>query len=76
MKALIDGRSVDAVIDLDFSSTADLVPRGVLASHRLLICYSFNPGSVATAAPGSGLLLMVQGLAAATSTRRERGASR
>ncbi|KRF10397.1 NADPH:quinone reductase [Nocardioides sp. Soil796] len=41
---LTDGRGVDAVIDLDFSSTAALVSRGALARHGTFVCYGSNPG--------------------------------
>ena len=40
--ALTDGKGVDAVIDMDLSSTAALVGRGVLAPHGTLVCYGSN----------------------------------
>lgn len=42
MKELTGGRGVDAIIDMDFSSTAKLLPEGVLAPHGKLVCYGSN----------------------------------
>jgi NADPH:quinone reductase len=45
---LTQGRGVDAVIDMDFSSTAALLSRKVLKPHGHLVCYGSNqPGEVA-----------------------------
>lgn len=42
-----DGRGVDAIIDMDFSTTAALVDCGVLAAHGRYVCYGSNDrGSV------------------------------
>jgi len=42
VKELTGGRGVDAIIDMDFSSTAKLLPEGVLAPHGTLVCYGSN----------------------------------
>lgn len=42
VKELTGGRGVDAIIDMDFSSTAKLLPQGVLAPHGRFICYGSN----------------------------------
>jgi len=42
VKELTGGRGVDAIIDMDFSSTAKLLSQGVLASHGRYICYGSN----------------------------------
>lgn len=42
MKELTGGRGADAIIDMDFSSTAKLLPEGVLAPHGKLVCYGSN----------------------------------
>lgn len=39
---LTDGRGVDAIIDMDLSSTAPLLGKGVLAAHGTLVCYGSN----------------------------------
>jgi NADPH2:quinone reductase len=40
--ALTGGKGVDAIIDMDLSSTAPLLARGVLAAHGTLVCYGSN----------------------------------
>ncbi|MEK9969812.1 MAG: NADPH:quinone reductase [Ferrovibrio sp.] len=40
--ALTDSRGVDAIIDMDLSSTAPLLAKGVLAAHGTLVCYGSN----------------------------------
>lgn len=42
VKELTGGRGVDAIIDMDFSSTAKLLPEGVLAPYGHFICYGSN----------------------------------
>lgn len=42
VKALTDGRGVDAIIDMDFSTTASLVKNGALAPHGTVACYGSN----------------------------------
>ena len=42
VKALTNGRGVDAIIDMDFSTTADLVRQGALAPHGTVACYGSN----------------------------------
>lgn len=42
VKDLTDGRGVDAIVDMDFSSTAKLLAEGVLAPHGKLVCYGSN----------------------------------
>jgi len=39
---LTGGRGVDAIIDMDFSTTADLVRQGALAPHGTVACYGSN----------------------------------
>lgn len=52
---LTDGRGADAVIDMDFSTTAALLSNGILAPKGKLICYGSNvPG--ATPVPFGDLL--------------------
>jgi NADPH2:quinone reductase len=42
VKSLTEGRGVDAIIDMDFSTTAALLPQGVLRPHGVLVCYGSN----------------------------------
>ncbi len=42
VRALTSGRGVDAVIDMDFESTAALVGQGVLRPHGSLVSYGSN----------------------------------
>ncbi len=42
VKALTGGRGADAIIDMDFSTTADLVRQGALAPHGTVACYGSN----------------------------------
>lgn len=42
VKELTNGRGVDAIIDMDFSTTADLVRKGALAMHGTVACYGSN----------------------------------
>ncbi|MDP2016541.1 NADPH:quinone reductase [Hydrogenophaga sp.] len=45
---LTEGRGADVVIDMDFSSTAALLPQKILKPHGQLVCYGSNqPGEVA-----------------------------
>jgi NADPH2:quinone reductase len=47
VKALTAGTGADAVIDMDFSSTARLLPQGVLRPHGRLVGYGSNqPGEL------------------------------
>lgn len=39
---LTGGKGVEAIIDMDLSSTAPLLARGVLAPHGTLVCYGSN----------------------------------
>ncbi|PJI43903.1 NADPH:quinone reductase [Ferrovibrio sp.] len=39
---LTGGKGVDAIIDMDLSSTAPLLGKGVLAPHGTLVCYGSN----------------------------------
>lgn len=39
---LTSGAGVDAVIDMDFSTTARLLPKGVLKAHGHFVCYGSN----------------------------------
>jgi len=40
--ALTGGNGVNAIVDMDFSSTIQLLPRGVLVPHGTLVCYGSN----------------------------------
>lgn len=42
VRMLTDGRGVDGVIDMDLSTTAALLPKGILAPHGKLVCYGSN----------------------------------
>jgi NADPH2:quinone reductase len=39
---LTEGKGVEAIIDMDLSSTAPLLAKGVLAPHGTLVCYGSN----------------------------------
>lgn len=43
VKDLSQGLGVDAVIDMDFSTTAGWLAQGVLKPHGQLVCYGSNP---------------------------------
>lgn len=42
VKELTAGRGVDAIVDMDFSSTIQLLPDGALAPHGTLVSYGSN----------------------------------
>ena len=42
VKEVTGGAGVDAVIDMDFSSTAPLLPQGLLKPHGRFVCYGSN----------------------------------
>jgi NADPH:quinone reductase and related Zn-dependent oxidoreductases len=42
VRALTDGKGVNAIIDMDFSTSVRLVDEGVLASHGHFVCYGSN----------------------------------
>lgn len=42
VKELTGGKGADGIIDMDFSSTAGLLPGGVLAQHGKIACYGSN----------------------------------
>jgi NADPH2:quinone reductase len=42
VKALTEGRGADAIIDMDFSTTTDLVRDGALAAHGTVACFGSN----------------------------------
>jgi NADPH2:quinone reductase len=42
VKELTGGKGADGIIDMDLSTTAKLLPAGVLAPHRKLVCYGSN----------------------------------
>lgn len=47
VRALMGGRGVDAVIDMDFSTTAPLIPAAVVEPHGVVVSYGSNArGSV------------------------------
>lgn len=43
VKDITGGRGADAVIDMDFSTTAGWLAQGVLKPHGQLVCYGSNP---------------------------------
>ena len=43
VKALTGGKGVDAIIDLDFSTTIQWMAQGVMRPHGHLVCYGSNP---------------------------------
>ncbi len=43
VQSLTQGRGADAVIDMDFSTTAGWLAQGVLKPHGQLVCYGSNP---------------------------------
>ena len=42
VRSLTGGRGVDAIVDMDFSTTSRLLGEGVLAPHGTLVCYGSN----------------------------------
>jgi NADPH2:quinone reductase len=42
VNTLTGGKGVDGIIDMDLSSTAALLPKGVLAPHGTMVCYGSN----------------------------------
>ncbi len=47
IKEITQGSGAHAVIDMDFSSTSQWLPKGVLAAHGIFVCYgSNNPGDI------------------------------
>lgn len=42
VRDLTGGKGVDAILDMDLSTTAALLPAGVLAPHGKLVCYGSN----------------------------------
>jgi len=46
VRQLTDGRGVDVVIDMDFSTTEKLVAGGAVARHGRIVCYGSNLGEV------------------------------
>lgn len=42
VKAATGGKGADFIVDMDFSTTAPLLPQGVLAPHGKLVCYGSN----------------------------------
>jgi NADPH:quinone reductase len=42
VRELTAGRGVDAIVDMDFSTTIQLLPDGALAPHGTLVCYGSN----------------------------------
>jgi len=52
VRMLTDGRGVDGIIDMDLSTTAALLPKGVLSPHGKLVCYGSNvPGDIPVSFP-------------------------
>jgi NADPH2:quinone reductase len=43
VKALTNGKGVDTIIDMDFSTTVQWMAQGVLRPHGHLVCYGSNP---------------------------------
>jgi len=47
VRDLTGGHGVDAIIDMDFAGTSQLLPSGILRAHGRVICYGSNqPGEV------------------------------
>ena len=46
VKALTNGQGVSVIIDMDFSSTAQLVAAGALKAHGTVVCYGSNAPEV------------------------------
>lgn len=42
VRVLTGGRGVDGIVDMDFSTTAGLLAKGVLAPHGKMVCYGSN----------------------------------
>ncbi len=42
VKAATGGRGADGIVDMDFSTTAGMLPDGILAPHGTLVCYGSN----------------------------------
>lgn len=42
IKALTDGRGVDAIVDMDLSTTAGYLREGAVAAHGRVVCYGSN----------------------------------
>ena len=52
VKTLTGGKGVDGIVDMDLSTTAALLPKGVLAPHGKLVCYGSNvPGDIPVSFP-------------------------
>lgn len=54
VKEITAGAGVDAVIDMDFWSTAPLLPHGLLKPHGRFVCYGSNQRGDLSVAPCSG----------------------
>jgi len=72
---LTKGKGVDGIIDMDLSSTASLLPEGVLAPHGKIVCYGSNlAGDIKISFPAmlwNSLTLQVFVVYELTSTERE-----
>jgi NADPH2:quinone reductase len=42
IQALTQGRGVDCIIDMDFSTTTDYIAQGALKAHGTVVCYGSN----------------------------------
>ena len=42
VRSLTAGKGADGIIDMDFSTTAALLPKGALAAHGKMVCYGSN----------------------------------
>lgn len=52
VKSLTGGRGADAIVDMDLSSTAPMLAKGILAPHGKLVCYGSNvPGDTPISFP-------------------------
>lgn len=52
VKALTGGKGADCAIDMDLSSTAPLLAKGILAPHGKIVCYGSNvPGDIPVSFP-------------------------
>ena len=46
IQAITQGRGVDCIIDMDFSTTTDYIAQGVLKAHGTVVCYGSNNAGV------------------------------
>ena len=42
LKSITQGHGVDVIIDMDFATTSQLIPQGILKNHGTLVCFGSN----------------------------------